>query len=61
MLASIIGLVAEDSAASPAIGLTICLVFNYVFTAFTPYRNKSSNILGIVLTYALTFFFIAGE
>jgi len=59
LLAAVIGIVAADSAASPAIGLCICLSFIYVFTTHQPYKNSSTNFMGVVLAFSLTFFFIA--
>jgi hypothetical protein len=60
-LASIIGIVAADSAASPVIGLCISLAFNYVFTSLEPFNRVEANIFSIVLSYSLTLFFLAGE
>lgn len=54
LLASVVGLVAEDSTAAPVIGLYLALGFLYVFTRWTPFRNEDDNHLGIVLAYSLT-------
>ena len=61
LLAAVIGIVAADSAASPVIGLCISLLFIHVFSAYQPYRNSSTNFMGVVLAYSLSFFFLAGE
>ena len=60
-LASIIGIVAANSAASPVIGLCISLVFNFVFASFKPFNTVDSNIFSLVLSNSLTLFFVAGE
>jgi hypothetical protein len=60
-LASIIGIVAADSAASPVIGLCISLAFNYLFASLEPFLAAEANIFSIVLSNSLTLFFVAGE
>jgi len=58
-LASIIGIVAADSAASPVIGLGISLAFINVFTLLEPFNVKEANIFSLVLSNSLTLFFVA--
>jgi hypothetical protein len=60
-LASIIGIVAADSAASPVIGLCISLACNYMFTSLEPFSGAEANTFSIVLSYSLTLFFVAGK
>ena len=61
LLAAVISIVAADSAASPVIGLCVSILFICVFTACQPYKDSSTNFLGVVLACSLTSFFIAGE
>ena len=57
-LASVIGIVSSDSSAAPVLGLLLCLFFNHTFT-FRPFKNPDDSVLGIILAYALTLFFLA--
>ena len=59
LLASVIGVLSADSAASAVIGLIGCVVFIYVFVEMKPFKNDDDCNLGIVLSYSLTFFFLA--
>mmetsp|Transcript_86908 Transcript_86908/g.168344 ORF Transcript_86908/g.168344 Transcript_86908/m.168344 type:complete len:312 (-) Transcript_86908:193-1128(-) len=59
LLASVIGLVAEDSTAAPVIGVLVTLVFLYAFTRWAPFVDKDDNALGIILAYSLTLLFLA--
>jgi len=58
-LASVIGIVAADSAASPIIGVCISLAFNHVFTSLEPFKVQENNDFSIVLSNSLTLFFLA--
>jgi len=59
LLASVIGVLSADSPASSVIGLIGCFVFIYVFVEMKPFKADDDCNLGIVLAYALTFFFLA--
>jgi len=58
LLASVIGMVPADSAAAPTLGLIIALVFIFVFVDFKPFVDPENNTLGILLAYAVAFFFL---
>ena len=58
-LASIIGIVSQESAAAPVLGIIISAAFTWVSTALRPFKDDSDNTLGVVLAYALMFFFLS--
>ena len=59
LLASIIGIVSQDAAAAPVLGIFICLVFCFIFTNEKPYADPSNSGLSILLAFSLTLFFLA--
>jgi len=59
LLSSVVGIVSANSAANPALGLLICLCFNWVFIELKPFNEPSDCSLGVVLAYSLTLFFFA--
>lgn len=59
ILASAIGVVSSDSAASPVLGILICYFFNYVFGELKPYTKSDDNQQAIVLSYSLSLLFLA--
>ena len=59
LLASVIGVVAEDSAAAPTMGLLICFGFLWVFTKLEPFKDDGDSMLGVVLAYSLALLFLA--
>ena len=54
-----VGIVSANSVANPALGLLICLCFNWVFTTLKPFNEPSDCSLGVVLAYSLTLLFFA--
>jgi len=58
-LASVIGIVDSTSGASAVLGILICLVFNYIQTAWMPYKKDMDNSLAINLNFSLTLIFLA--
>ena len=59
LLASIIGIVSQDAAGAPVLGIFICLVFCFIFTNEKPYADPSNSGLSILLAFSLTLFFLA--
>ena len=59
LLAAIIGVVSEDAAAAPVMGIFISAAFTYVFAGWRPYKEDSDDTFSIVLAYSLLFFFVA--
>ena len=57
LLASVIGIVSDDSSAAPVLGLLITIAFSFVFAFLQPLK-KEDTILGIVLSYALILLFL---
>ena len=58
LLGAVVGIVAEDSAAAPALGLLIALAFVAVFHQ-KPFKTAADSRLGQVLAYSLVLFFMA--
>lgn len=58
-LASAVGIVDAGSAVSALLGVLICLAFLFVFIRWEPFKAKEDSDLGVVLSYALTFFFLS--
>jgi len=58
-LASVIGMLPAETASSPTTGFIICIFFNFVLTTLQPFLRSDDNSLGIVLSYSLSFFFLA--
>ena len=58
-LASVVGIVDAGSAVSALLGVLICIAFLFVFIRWEPYKAKEDSDLGVVLSYALTFFFLS--
>ena len=50
LLAAIIGIVSEDAAAAPVMGILVSLAFVVVFTNLKPYKEKNISTLGIILS-----------
>lgn len=59
LLASAIGVVSQNSAVSPVLGLIISLGYTYVFVELKPFKKLEDSFLGIVLAYSLVLFFFA--
>jgi hypothetical protein len=59
LLASVIGVFPSDSAVSAVLGLLVAMLFIYVFVAFSPYKERDDNILGVLLAYSLALLFLA--
>ena len=60
-LASAIGMLDEDSSASPVAGLLIATVYTFVFTKLGPFKTAENNALAQILAYSLLLFFLAGK
>lgn len=58
LLASVVGIISSSSSSSSVLGLLICLVFIFVFVELKPFKEMKDSILGIILAYALTLFFL---
>ena len=58
-LASVVGIVDAGSAVSALLGVLICLGFNFVFIRWEPFKAKEDSDLGVLLSYALIFFFLS--
>ena len=59
LLAAIVGIVSEDAAAAPVLGILIAALFTWVFTRFRPFKEHDNNVLGEILSYSLLLFFVA--
>ena len=59
LLASVLGMVAADSAAAPVSGVLICIFFNYLFSAYNPFKAQSASNLGAAASVSLTLLFFA--
>ena len=60
-LASAIGMLDEDSSASPVAGLLIATVYTFVFTKLGPFKTAENNALAQILAYSLLLFFLSGK
>ena len=60
LLASIVGIVSNESSASPVLGILLSLTFAWVFTDLKPFKDKSDSRLSVVLGGSLILFFLAG-
>jgi hypothetical protein len=58
LLGAVVGIVAEDSAAAPVLGLLIAQAFVAVFNK-EPFKTAADSRLGQVLAYSLVLFFMA--
>ena len=58
-LASIVGLVAQNSPANAVCGLLVCMLFIWVFMKFEPYTEDHTNNLTVTLSYSLALFYLA--
>ena len=59
LLASVIGVVSENSAAAPVMGVIISLAFVRVIEMFRPYKSSQNNTLVTILAYSLVCIFLA--
>jgi hypothetical protein len=59
LLASVIGIVASDSAASAVLGILISQFFLAIFLKLKPFKDVDDSWLATVLSYSLTLFFLA--
>jgi hypothetical protein len=59
LLASIVGLVSENSPANALVGILICAFFIWVFTEAKPFKDANNDTLSVVLAYSLFFFFLS--
>lgn len=58
-MASVIGVVSQNSAVSPVLGLLISLGYTYVFVALLPFKKLEDSFLGVTMAYSLVLFFVA--
>lgn len=54
LLASVVGLAADDSAAGAVMGLLLSLFFILVFSELRPFKAEDDFMLGIMFSYSLT-------
>eukprot|EP00613_Pedinella_sp_CCMP2098_P051162 CAMPEP_0171819638 /NCGR_PEP_ID=MMETSP0992-20121227/2322_1 /TAXON_ID=483369 /ORGANISM="non described non described, Strain CCMP2098" /LENGTH=558 /DNA_ID=CAMNT_0012433939 /DNA_START=1066 /DNA_END=2742 /DNA_ORIENTATION=- len=59
LLASIIGIADDKSAAAAVIGTVIALFYIAIFSELKPYKQKDDSLLAIVLTYSTALLFLA--
>ena len=59
LLAAIVGIVSEDAAAAPVIGIIVATAFGWIFTNFKPFKEDADNMINEIMAFALLFFFVA--
>jgi len=59
LLASVVGIISKDEVVAPVFGLLVSLGFTFLFTAFRPFQNSDDSTLGIILSNAVSVFFLA--
>ncbi len=59
VLGVLVGLLPSDSSAAPTVGIVVCLFYNFVFTANAPQRTAGTRDLASMLSFYLSFLFLA--
>jgi len=59
LLASVVGIISKDQVVAPVLGLVFSLAFTFLFTAYRPFQNADDSTLCIILSNAVSVFFLA--
>ena len=59
ILASVVGIIADDSTSQPVLGLLVCYLFCHVYTDLKPYRDRIDNMFAVALNWSLALLFLA--